>query len=137
MKYRPITDHLNAFFSESLYYKPKLFIQTELSSLLPPSSNLPETPPHCSALSIAVRSATLRFSIVTPLYCFRITGPYRVSTNHKFRATLKTNHKFWAIMKRGLGGGRKSLTRTEPPKHIDQDQTLQIMSKNYIDQAFM
>ena len=34
-------------------------------------------------------------------------------------------------------GGGKSLTRTEPPKHIDQDQTLQIMSTNYIDQASM
>ena len=37
----------------------------------------------------------------------------------------------------GGGGAQKSLTRTEPPKHIDQDQTLQIMSTNYIDQASM
>ena len=34
---------------------------------------------------------------------YKRQGRYRVSTNHKFRATLRTNHKFWAILKRGVG----------------------------------
>ena len=34
MKYRPIIDHFQPFFSKNLYYRWKLFIQTELSSLV-------------------------------------------------------------------------------------------------------
>ena len=77
----------------------------------PPSSKLPETPSHSSALRLAVRCTALRFSIVMPLYCFRSTSRYRVSTNHKFRASLETNHEFWAIFKRGV-----------EPKIINQDR---------------
>ena len=62
-----------------------------------------EAPAGVNKLSDVVLHRATSHEIVY-LYCFKSTGRYRVSTNHKFQSTLRTNHKFRAILKRGGGG---------------------------------